>query len=47
MKRFAGPANTVDWLIWAAIIAVGVWWFVQFVRRRTDGEWRWRWGREN
>ena len=47
MNRFAGVANPVGWLIWAAVVAAGVLWLVQFSRRRTDGEWRWRWGRED
>ena len=32
------------WMVWALIIAAATWWFVQFCRRRTDGEWQWRWG---
>lgn len=36
--------NAVAWLVLAALIAAWVWWFTQFCRRRTDGEWRWRWG---
>jgi hypothetical protein len=47
MNRFAGVANPAGWLIWAVVVAGGVLWLVQFSRRRTDGEWRWRWGREN
>jgi hypothetical protein len=44
MNRFAGAANASVWLIWAVVVAAGVLWLVQFSRRRTDGEWRWRWG---
>ena len=47
MNRFAGVASPAGWLIWAAVVAAGVLWLVQFSRRRTDGEWRWRWGRED
>ncbi len=32
------------WMVWALFIAAATWWFVQFCRRRTDGEWQWRWG---
>jgi hypothetical protein len=28
-----------------ALIAAATWWFIQFSRRRTDGEWHWRWGK--
>ena len=37
-------SNAVVWLILAMLIAAAVWWFIQFCRRKTDGEWRWRWG---
>ncbi len=47
MNRVAGVASPAGWLIWAAFVAAGVLWLVQFSRRRTDGEWRWRWGRED
>jgi hypothetical protein len=47
MNRFAGVANPAGWLIWAAVVGAGVLWLVQFSRQRTDGEWRWRWGRED
>ena len=47
MERFAGAANPAGWLIWAVVVAAGVLWVVQFSRRCTDGEWRWRWGRED
>jgi hypothetical protein len=42
MNRLVAQSNAVAWLTWAALIAAGTWWFVQFCRRRTDGEWRWR-----
>jgi hypothetical protein len=44
MTLLVDRSNAVAWLIWAALIAVATWWFVQFCRRRTDGAWRWRWG---
>jgi hypothetical protein len=47
MNRFAGVANPAGWLIWAVVVAAGVLWLVQLSRRRTDGDWRWRWGRED
>jgi hypothetical protein len=30
--------------VWAAFIAIAVFWMVRISRQRTDGEWRWRWG---
>ena len=44
MNRLVTQSDAVAWLTWAVLIAAGTWWFVQFCRRRTDGEWRWRWG---
>ena len=44
MNLLVAQFNAVAWLVWAALIAAATWWFVQFCRRRTDGEWRWRWG---
>ena len=44
MNRLVAQSNAVAWLTWAALIAAATWWFVQFCRRRTDGEWHWRWG---
>jgi hypothetical protein len=40
----AGPMNIVAWLLWAVFMGVMTLWLVRFSRRRTDGEWRWRWG---
>ncbi len=45
MNLLVDRSNAVAWLIWAAAIAVAMLWFVKLSRRRTDGEWRWRWGR--
>jgi len=47
VERLAGPTNTAAWLGWAAFMLVALLWFVQFSRRRTEGEWRWRWGAED
>jgi len=44
MNLLVAQSNAVAWLVWAALIAAATWWFVQFCHRRTDGEWRWRWG---
>ena len=44
MNLMLAQSNAVAWLVWAALIAAATWWFVQFCRRRTDGEWHWRWG---
>jgi hypothetical protein len=44
MNLLVEKSNAVAWLVWAALIAAATWWFVQFCRKRTDGEWRWRWG---
>jgi len=44
MELWAGRPNFVAWMIWAACVAVATGCFVQFSRRKTDGEWRWRWG---
>ena len=45
MNLLVDKSNVVALLVWAALIAAATWWFVQFCRRRTDGEWRWRWGK--
>ena len=44
MNLMLAQSNAVAWLTWAALIAAATWWFVEFCRRRTDGEWHWRWG---
>jgi hypothetical protein len=44
INLLVAQSNAVAWLVWAALIAAATWWFVQFCRRRTDGEWHWRWG---
>jgi VIT1/CCC1 family predicted Fe2+/Mn2+ transporter len=45
MKGLVDRGNVVAWLVWAAVVAGVVLGFVRFSRARTDGEWRWRWGR--
>jgi len=44
MDRFVDHSNATVWLTWAVLIAIATFWFIQFTRRKTDGEWRWRWG---
>jgi hypothetical protein len=44
MNLLVNKSNVEAWLGWAVLIAIGTLWFVRFSRRRTDGEWRWRWG---
>jgi hypothetical protein len=36
---------TAGWIVWAVAVAGLMMWFVRLCRARTDGEWRWRWGR--
>jgi hypothetical protein len=43
MNLLVDRSNFAVWIIWAAFIAAVVFWFVRVSRRRTDGEWRWRW----
>ncbi len=47
MNLAVDRSNIVAWLLWGVFVAAGTWWFVQFSRRRTDGEWAWRWGADN
>ncbi len=44
MNVLVGRSNLAVWLAWAVLILLATLWFVQFCRRRTNGEWRWRWG---
>jgi hypothetical protein len=44
MELLMDKSDLVAWLVWVALIAAATWWFIQLSRRRTDGEWRWRWG---
>jgi hypothetical protein len=43
MNLLVERSNFSLWILWAAIIAAVVFWFVRICRQRTDGEWRWRW----
>jgi hypothetical protein len=45
MNTLADPRNPAVWLVWAAFVAGITVWYVRLCRRRTEGEWRWRWGR--
>jgi hypothetical protein len=44
MELEAGRSNFAAWMVWAVIVAVAILWFARISRRRTDGDWRWRWG---
>ena len=33
------------WLVWLVVVAVATTVLAVVSKRRTDGEWRWRWGR--
>ncbi len=44
LEMLADRSDFVVWGVWALFIAVATWWFIQFCRRHTNGEWRWRWG---
>ena len=44
MNRLVDRSNLSVWLIWAGVIAAIMLGFVELCRRKTDGEWRWRWG---
>ena len=45
MNRLVDRSNALAWLVWAAFIVAVTIWFVWISRERTDGEWRWRWGK--
>ena len=40
----AGPRawQVATWLIMIALLTLG---FIRFTRAKTDGQWRWRWGK--
>jgi len=40
----AGPRawQIATWLLMAAVLTLG---FIRFARAKTDGQWRWRWGK--
>ena len=44
MIQLVDKSDLMGWLLWVGLIAAITYWFVQFCRWRTDGEWRWRWG---
>ncbi len=44
MNLLVERSNLIAWLAWAAVIAGMTIWFARLSRRRTDGEWKWRWG---
>jgi uncharacterized membrane protein YbhN (UPF0104 family) len=43
-----GPEGPSAWrfVVFVAAFLIGLAAFLAFVRARTDGEWRWRWGRD-
>jgi hypothetical protein len=45
LARIYGPAYHWTWIPLIAVEAVVVTTFWIISRRKTDGEWRWRWGR--
>ena len=47
MTVFVDRADLAAWLIWAAFVAGITFWLVRVSRRRTEGEWRWRWGEDS
>ena len=47
MNRFVDRTDAGAWLVWAMLIALATAWFVRFSRRKTEGEWRWRWGQRS
>jgi len=47
MTLLVDKSDLIGWLLWAAFIAAVTYWFVQSCRWRTDGEWRWRWGKRS
>jgi hypothetical protein len=44
MNLLVDRGNAFAWLAWAVGLSLLMLWFVRLSRRRTDGEWRWRWG---
>jgi hypothetical protein len=41
------PDGAAAWQIatWSAMVALLTFGFIRFCRDRTDGQWRWRWGK--
>jgi hypothetical protein len=46
MQALVDGSDFFAWITWFALAAVAILWFVRFCRRHTDGEWRWRWGKD-
>jgi hypothetical protein len=44
LNRLVDRPNLSGWLIWGSVIAAITLGFVELSLRKTDGEWRWRWG---
>ncbi len=47
MQVLVARSNFVAWMAWAAVVVGVTLWFGRVARRRTDGEWRWRWGEDS
>lgn len=45
MMLLVHRGNFAAWMLWAVAVAGLTLWFVRLCRYRTEGEWRWRWGR--
>ncbi|MGD9667925.1 MAG: hypothetical protein AB7U75_02600 [Hyphomicrobiaceae bacterium] len=43
MMSLKGTGNVLGYVVWFLGVLGGVFWFTQFARKRTDGEWAWRW----
>ena len=43
MPQGPGAWQIATWLIMVGVLTLG---FVRLCRARTDGEWRWRWGKQ-
>ena len=39
-----GEISAAAFLLWVVVFVGGTLFFIRFARRKTDGEWRWRWG---
>ena len=36
--------GAVEWLVWLVGVSIATVAFIMLARRKTDGDWRWRWG---
>ncbi|MCB1514044.1 MAG: hypothetical protein H6876_02670 [Hyphomicrobiaceae bacterium] len=43
MMALKDKGSIALYAVWFVGVLGGVYWFTQFARRRTDGEWAWRW----